>query len=137
MSLFRFERREPEGRMHFLTKSNSLNTYFSSSGTSIVSKWHLVSFTPLLSAFTASFIHIFFHNDRSTGWAELAMFIKIAKQCGDQPKVCFVRRRSGSDGSKMDMEVILLWMNIPWVAEVFAAYTVTSSSECEGSCPRS
>src|SRR5882724_11854758 len=108
--------------MHFLTESNSLNTYFSSSGTSFVSEWHLVSFTPLLSAFTASFIHIFFHNDRSTGWAELVTFIKIAKRCGDQPKVCFVRGRSGSDGSKpdrskpdggkTDVGVILLRMNI-------------------------
>ena len=90
------------------------------------------------------------------------MFINIAKQCGDQPIACFVRGRFGSDrskpdggkldrskldrskpdgskldGSKTDVEVILLRMNIPQVAEVFAAYTVTSSSECEGSCPRS
>src|SRR5882724_307028 len=96
--------------------------------------------------FTASFIHIFFHNDRSTGQAELATFVKIAKRCRDKPKVCFVRRRFGSDGSKLDrgkpdasktdVEVILLRMNIPQVTEVFAAYTVTSSSKCEGSCPR-
>jgi len=81
------------------------------------------------------------------GRAKLAMFVKIAKRCGNQPKVCFVRRQSGSDGSKLDggkldgsktdVEVILLRMNIPRVAEVFAAYTVMSSSECEGSCPRS
>src|SRR5882724_6138019 len=122
--------------MHFLTKSNSLNTYFSSSGTSFVSEWHLVSFTPLLSAFTASFIHIFFHNDRSMGRAELATFVKIAKRCGDQPKVFFFRGQSGLDGSKTDVEVILLRMNIPRVAEVFAAYTVMSLSKCEGSCPR-
>jgi len=75
------------------------------------------------------------------GRAELAMFINIAKQCGDQPMACFVRRRFGSDGSKPDrskpdVEVILLRMSIPRVAEVFAAYTVMSSSECEGSCPR-
>ena len=85
------------------------------------------------------------------GWAELATFVNIAKWCGDQPKVCFVHGQFGSDGSKLDgskpdrgkpdrnkldVEVILLRMSIPWVAEVFAAYTVTSSSECEGSCPR-
>src|SRR5882724_11691728 len=115
--------------MHFLTESNSLNTYFSSNGTFIVSEWHLVSFTPLLSAFTASFIHIFFHNDRSMGWAELATFVNIAKWCGDQPKVCFVHGQFGSDGSKLDgskpdrgkpdgnkldVEVILLRMSILW-----------------------
>ena len=44
--------------------------------------------------------------------------------------------RSKPDRSKLDVEVILLRMSIQWVAEVFAAYTVTSSSECEGSCPR-
>jgi len=75
------------------------------------------------------------------GRAELAMFVNIAKWCRDQPMACFVHGKFGSDGSKLDgskpdVEVILLQMSIPWVAEVFAAYTVMSSSECEGSCPR-
>ena len=39
--------------------------------------------------------------------------------------------RSKPDRSKLDVEVILLRMSIPQVTEVFAAYTVTSSSECE------
>jgi len=84
------------------------------------------------------------HNDRSMGRAELTMFVNIAKQCGDQLMACFVCGRFGLDRSKLDggkpdrskpdVEVILLRMSIPQVAEVFAAYTVMSSSECEGSC---
>jgi len=72
-----------EGRKHFLTESNSLNTFSPRVAPLLSPSGTLSPLDLLLSTFTAAFIHIFFHNDEAMVQAELATSVNIAKRCGD------------------------------------------------------
>jgi len=103
------------------------------SGTSIVPEWHSVSFRILLSITSTTFSTFSLQLISATGRAEVVR--SVVDSQGHALSVVGGSDGTNPDGNKsgqkqsiwkqMDRRrVVLLWMSIPWVAEVLAAYTV-------------